>query len=157
MMLTLYGSRPVLCVGWSGFNVIGLNSTVWESLWKAGTEVAEVAAPSGRLWLMNVNFCQARSPCRLVPLENSNGHTRRRRTHTHTHAHTLTHTHRTKRKDNPHLGDGWYGSKATHHFSISMSSHSAPSLYLSAPINLQLLAFLHFSCWAVLCSIEFDS
>ncbi len=126
MKLTLCGSTPALCVGWSG----------WDR-GTAGTGVAEVAAPSGRLWLMNVNFCQARSPCSPGSIREL-GWTRRKHTHTHTHT-----------KDRPHLSDGWYGSRTTHRFSISVSFHSAVSLILPAPINLWLHVFLLLSCWVV--------
>lgn len=39
-------------------------------------------------------------------------------------------------EDKSHFADGWCGSRTTHHFSISISSHSALSLYLPASINL---------------------
>lgn len=64
--------------------------------------------------------------------------------HTHTYSHTDT---AEREKTTPHLADGWRGSRTTHHFSISISSHSAPSLYLPAPINLRSHARLPPTCF----------
>lgn len=50
-------------------------------------KVAEVAEPSGRLWLMNVNFRQARSPCSpgsIKELGRTHTHTQERGKTTHT-------------------------------------------------------------------------
>lgn len=127
----LYGFRPVLCVGGSGWDIMGLYSGVWGSSGMSGTKVAEVAVPSGRLWLMNVNFCQARSLHSLGSIRELGW----------THKNHI-HTYIRKGKDNPHLTDGWYGSRTTHRFSISVPSHSALSLILPAPINLQTHACL---------------
>lgn len=128
---------------------MGLYSNVWGSSGTAGTRVAEVAAPSGKLWLMNVNLCQARSRCSPGSISEL-GWTHRKHTHIHTHTR--------KGKDNPHLSDGWYGSRTTHHFSISVSSHSALSLILPAPINLAVyLSSLQFLLrWVVVvCCLSF--